>query len=566
MAGGLDALALVSDWSALVRTVLTARLAVATATMLAAVGCAGGMRHARTDAPTNVVLIIADSLRHDRLRIHNPATGVPTPNIESLAARGTTFTNAWSVTPWTAPSVVSIFTGLYPPSHGVVLRDDTTPRSLPTIATLLRDRGYTIGNFAFFSTVSYFANLGLPDAAVGLGHEQVGEAFARWAPADRPFFAWVHLIEAHLPYGATGYYSDAPRQKGSSGFERAQLRAEVAVGSVEFVEGDQERLRTLYDRDVVEVDRQVGLVLAALRKRNLEDRTIVVFVADHGEELLEHGWIGHASTALEAKLVPEILHVPLILAGPGVPAGRRIDALAQHVDLLPTLCQLLRAKTPRPTDGVPLLPARSRARRSLLYFDTSLAGNLTPDERRGERLQGISDGRTLLAAHSGLGPGERITSTDLTGRFNPLPSPQLERALRRWQKRQATQRLRLLARAPQRPAPDTRLADGFVESITVLAPIAQQSLYWAETGGIIELRWRGASQDAFVQYEVGSGLVKVRGMLAVERETLRFGPFPAGFWNDLATHNPFRFRVLDPTNQARSAWATFMLHPHTATQ
>lgn len=508
-----------------------------------------------------MVVIIADSLRADRLRPFH-AGGVPVPALERLARQGTLFRNAWAAAPWTAPSVVSIFTGLYPPSHGVVFRDDTTSETLPTLPRLLAARGYRLGNFAFFSGVSYFRNLGFPEPEPGVGHESMGASFSRWAAGAEPFCAWVHLLETHLPYGATGYSAAQVQVHGSSGLEAAQLHAEVPVGSVTFAPGDAEKLRALYDQDVTSMDVAVGEVMAALEGTGRAERTIVVFVADHGEELLDHGWVGHASTALEAKLVPEILHVPLIVAGPGVPRGNVTDALARQVDILPTLCRLTGVKAPRPLDGASLLPP-GRSARGFAFFDSAAGGNLTPVSRRGERLQGVTDGRWLLVVRSGQGTSE-VTFGPLRGSSDHAmagPKDRLARELARWQKRQSEQRLTVLSRsAPTRLPPEAELA-AFAPGIAVRTPASGASLAHAAAGGQIVLEWEGPGTQFAVQYEVGSGATRVRGAFVVETRRVVFGPFPDGFWNDLAGHSPFRFRVVSVRARTRSDWVEFRLVP-----
>jgi arylsulfatase A-like enzyme len=233
----------------------------------------------------NVLLLSADSLRTDRLALWNPA-GVATPNLEALAARGALYRNSYAVTPWTAPSMVSVFTGLYPPSHGVVFRDDTTPPQLPTLARILDEAGYRIGNFTFFSEISYFRGLGLgPPPPQLLQHGREPQAFGEWlaeGEPERPFFAWIHLLDTHLPYGASGYSATEVRIPGSSGLERSQLQATVPVGSAEFVAGDRAKIQELYDQDVERLDQAVGEVLSILHREQLEEHTIVIFVADHG--------------------------------------------------------------------------------------------------------------------------------------------------------------------------------------------------------------------------------------------------------------------------------------------
>src|SRR5664279_4882551 len=314
------------------------------AAILAALGAACATVPRGADRPPNILLITADSLRADRI----DWSGGRTPALAALARRGTRFTRAYTVTPWTAPSLVSIFTGLYPPTHGVENRDDSTPKTLPTLPRLLGARGFTLRNYGFFTAVSYYRNLGLPEQAV-TGAEIVGaQALAEWLPsAPEPYFAWIPFVEPHLPFGA-GYA---------------------------FAPGDREKLVALYDADVERMDAEIGRVLAALEKRSPASRTLVCFTADHGEELLDHGWVGHASTSGEAKLVEEVLHIPLVLAGPGVPAGGVVASLAQNVDVAPSLLELAGLPRPKSMQGVSLVKALAGGSpRKRLFFSTSVGG------------------------------------------------------------------------------------------------------------------------------------------------------------------------------------------------
>lgn len=544
--------------------------------LLLVAGCQGGCR---TEAPdANVLLITVDSLRVDRLRPWNEEA-VPVPALEGLAERGVLYRNTWATAPWTAPAVVSVFTGLYPTSHGVAYRDDTTPPGLPSLPRLLADT-HRLGNLSFFSGLSYFRNLGLPEPEPGLGHHAPAESFRRFldregdaGDGDRPFFAWIHLLEPHLPYGATGYRATEVRVPGSSGLETAQLRAELPVGSAEFAPGDRRHLLELYDRDVAAMDEQLGEILAALEERGLTENTLVMLVADHGEELLEHGWVGHASTAIEAKLVPEILRVPMVLAGPGVEPHRVVDDLTQPVDLFPVLLGLLGRTVPEPTDGVlpePFRPLWSRlwkGPRETAFFDTSAGGNLTPVERRGERIQGATGGECLTVLHHRPGePPERSEQPLVDDGCADGRPDALERRLERWRESQSEQRLALLTGEGTPPSEEE--VSGYEEALAVTVPADGATLGWEETGGQIRLGWQAgdeeptgrASDDApeyWIEYRVGEGALSTRGSFRVEQRRLSFGPFPRGFWNDLARHSPFRFRVLEPATERRSPWTAF---------
>jgi hypothetical protein len=309
------------------------------------------------------------------------------------------------------------------------------------------------------------------------------------------------------------------------------------------------------------MDVVIGKIVRVLRQNDLLDTTYIVFVADHGEELLEHGWIGHASTAIEAKLVPEILHIPLIISGPGLPRGVTTSTLVQQVDLLPTLCHLLGVAAPPSLDGAAVrFTGRSAlGSRSLAYFDSSAGGNLTPPERRTERLQGVTDGRCLHAVHRTREGASPSVAPVGAATCTPADERALAGALRDWQKQQADRRLEVLADAGERRAPDPADAAGYDEVISILEPAPDTALGWREAAGQIVLAWEGAAGDAWIEYRVGSAPGTVDGVFHADAEPMVFGPFPEAFWNDLARHNPYRFRILVPARNARSAWRTFTL-------
>ena len=502
--------------------------------------------------PTNVLLITADSLRPDRLDLADPARF---PALARLAREGTTFRNAWTVSPWTAPALVSIFTGLHPSTHGVEVRDDTTPVALPTLPRLLATRGVSIANFGFFAGASYYRNLGLPEASLKAGEEAPAAAFRAWlTSAPRPFFAWIHAIEPHLPYGASGYAAAEAAECGSTGLEAVQrLGAVPWADGYRFDAGDRDRLLDLYDADLFRLDAAVGELLAALDVAGLADSTLVLFTADHGEELLEHGFVGHASTSGDARLTPELLRIPWLLRGPGVPAGRLVDSLVQNVDVTPTLLDLLGVPIPSGTQGLSAVPLLSRERKSrrLAFFSTSIGGHRTPVERRSERLFGVTDGRRLHV--------ERAASPSPAG-FVDSAAAELAPELDRFRREQAKARLALLEKYPGETRPTEAQVATFEESLAVSIPSDRAELRFDETGGAIRLSWESAAGDVWIEYDVGT-VLPLRGAFHVTGDEARFGPFPAAYWNDLASHSPFRFRVLDRKTLRRSAWRTFTLRP-----
>lgn len=295
--------------------------AVAGAVVLGFVGC-GRAPATRSAAGFNLLLVTLDTVRAD----HVGAWGYrasETPNLDRLAAEGVRFAEAETPVPLTLPSHATILSGLLPPEHG--LRNNgfgRFPQAPATLATDLAAAGYRTGAFiaAFVLDHRYgldrgFANYDddIPrDAVAGLDARRPGRLVVdralEWIDrgGSKPFFAWVHLYDAHAPYASPEPFA-------------TRFAA------------------TPYDGGIAEDDAQLGRLLADLDRRGLAARTVVAVVGDHGEELGEHGELTHGLLLYEPSL-----HVPLIVRAPGVlPAGSVVGTPVSLVDLGPTLAGLL---------------------------------------------------------------------------------------------------------------------------------------------------------------------------------------------------------------------------------
>ena len=283
-----------------------------------------------------IILISVDTLRAD----HLPAYGykdVETPAIDALAADALVFDQAWAHSPQTMPSHTSIFTGLLPFEHGVrdnmgfILKPGT-----PTLASRLRDRGFATGGFVSAYVLRNEVGIGqgfdtyddkLPSASpeVQIGDVQrdgavtVNAALTWLATQSSPrFFLFLHLYEPHTPY--------TPPDR----FKRFKP----------------------YDGEIAYADELVGRLLAALKARRLYDNALIIFLSDHGEGLGDHGEMEHG-----LFLYRETMHVPLVIKLPrSRQAGRRVATPVQHIDLLPTILDLVRAPRVANTRGRSLAP------------------------------------------------------------------------------------------------------------------------------------------------------------------------------------------------------------------
>jgi len=333
----------------------------------------------RKEPAFNLVVISIDTLRADALGFAGGRADV-SPNIDALAARSVVFEQAITQAPWTLPAHASLLTSLYPSQLNLGRFGETLPispsaRRLPEV---LQKAGYQ--TFAFVAGGFLLQELGFAQGfddyeSPVLEMPQVASKFiARLdqLEADRPFFAFLHTYDVHK-YKP----SDEDRQRFVSVRDSkiAELPprrvAEILQdnNSLDVVKsyGERERkhVRELYDGSIHSVDREIGRILAGLRERGLDDRTIIVITSDHGEEFWEHGRTGHGY-----NLNDENLRVPLIVHDPSI-APRRISSQVRLIDVAPTLTTRLGLPTPPSWNGVDLRPLIDGATRDLPAFAES---------------------------------------------------------------------------------------------------------------------------------------------------------------------------------------------------
>ena len=330
--------------------------------LLLASACArspGGLAPPGSLRGANVLLVTVDTLRRDRVGAFGNRNGL-TPNIDRLAAHGVRYTQAFSPAPLTLPAHASILTGLLPRRHGI--HNNTSFRldeRVPTLAGLLEAGGYRTGAFvgAFVLDGRFGLNRGfdeyndrLPRGDRTTFHfaerraEEVVALAGDWVSARAaeaaPWFAWVHLFDPHAPY-------DAP--------------AEYRTG------------RAPYDAEVAYTDAMLGRLFARLDAARAREKTLIVLTADHGESLGEHGETTHGLFAYDATI-----SVPLMLSAPSI-APRAIGTPVSHVDLAPTILDLVGIAAPAPLDGQSLARAVS-ADRPIFFeaLDASLTHGWAP--------------------------------------------------------------------------------------------------------------------------------------------------------------------------------------------
>ena len=394
------------------RCVLFASLGVACGVLFG--GPANGQETQAESDRLNVLLLTVDCLRPDHLSLHGYAR--PTsPNLDAFARDAWVFENAFATSSWTSPGVVSMLTGYYPPVHAQNAKHSYYDEGLSSALRALVEAGYV--TYGTGARGPNYGGIGLQVKAVPRGDFEV---FVRARAAERanaqeprPFFAWLHTREPHLPYRPTPanagrFAEDVPDSPGVAAVrEHHFILRDPTVdvpyehpGAVRFQPGDAEAIRALYDETVRDADDHLGRTFRALSETGLLEQTIVIVSADHGEELLEHGWIGHASTGYDGKLTDELVRIPLIVRVPGLGGGRS-DALVQGVDLMPSLLEWLglAGSFDPPLQGVswvPLTDGRRRWVREHVFMQTTRKGWTTPLDEMPKRVTAVRDSTRKL--------------------------------------------------------------------------------------------------------------------------------------------------------------------------
>ncbi|MEM9558199.1 MAG: sulfatase [Acidobacteriota bacterium] len=316
-----------------------------------------------------VVLITLDTTRRDVFSFYHDETDdvpsshtqvsnhtlqpAPTPHLDALAATSTVYERAYTTSPWTLPSHASMFTGLYPTKHGAGVSTDILESEHRTLAERLGGAGYFTAGVAGgvlasfrFGVARGFDLFVSPRGFERPGHEVADlglEVIERHG--DAPFFLFLNFFDPHFPYvppdvdrEALGIAPDAAAalpplwRRAAEGDGNAFQK--IVDRAVEPSAEGEALLEALYRAEVASMDRQIGRVLDALRARDLFDRALIVVLADHGELFGEDGYFSHSN-----RLDTELIEIPMLVKLPDQTQGRRVDALASAVDVLPTVLE-----------------------------------------------------------------------------------------------------------------------------------------------------------------------------------------------------------------------------------
>lgn len=323
---------------------------------------------ARRDASKpNLILVSIDTLRADHLGCYG--YGRPTsPTLDAFASEGLLFEDVSTTSPWTLPAHASLLTGLYPRRHGLKSFDETLPGELAYLPELLHNEGYAVSGVV--NTHCLHERIGYSRGFDSYLYEKekldlaaptaVTERALEWLRRNwrGPFFLFLHYYDVHSDYRSLPRYEmefvRPYRGKLNGTTSQLLLARKFAIrnGVIPLDGADARHLIDLYDAGIRQLDSGIARLLWFLEEKGILEDSLIAITGDHGEEFLEHGNVLHGRTYFE-----EVLRVPLLLRGPGVPRGKRVDAMASLVDVMPTLLSLLDVPVPARLNGIDLSPA-----------------------------------------------------------------------------------------------------------------------------------------------------------------------------------------------------------------
>ena len=329
------------------------------------------------ERPRAVILFLVDALRRDHLDAYGYERSTA-PVLKGLAEEGVLFADNISQGSWTKVSVPSMLTSLYPTTHGIVDTPDRLVSSVTTMSEAFREAGYATFQT---SSVPFSGRLSNLHQGVDVLHERASiedldhsrsktartfvDRFLEWLDDhhDIPFFAVVHVFDPHSPFEPYPPYDTLwATSEGAAEHERGMELWQGRIDDlpsqeqIDSTDVDQELFiqheHDWYDGSIRGMDAELGRLMERLEELGLADKTLFAFIADHGEEFLEHGYSFHGTT-----VYGDMMNVPLIMWWPGVlPAGTVVEQTTESVDMMPTMLELAGITPPEEAQGQSLIP------------------------------------------------------------------------------------------------------------------------------------------------------------------------------------------------------------------
>jgi arylsulfatase len=336
----------------------------------------------QTKKSVNVILITVDTLRADHLGAYGYQRAT-SPHVDAFARESLLFRRAYSQSSETNPSLSSLMTSYYPHETKVLRIFHQLPPGVLTLAEILKAEGYRTGavvsNFTLRHGAGFEQGFDTYDDQMEdwgsknwEGYDRVGPktttAAQAWLRSNHAtkFFLWIHYMDPHSPYTPPAPYSKMFVDYPGDGAKSIPFNKDVTgMGGIppDARLGDHADPRyyisqySQYDGEIAFFDHWFGELLKTIRELNLFENTLILFTADHGEAMGEHNYyFAHLESLYEG-----LIHVPLLMRVPGPSsAGREITYPVAHIDLLPTILDVLSIQHPRTFRGQNLLTPNDR--------------------------------------------------------------------------------------------------------------------------------------------------------------------------------------------------------------
>jgi len=382
----------------------------------------------------NIFMIVSDAMRQDVLGCYGGET--KTPNIDWLAAHGVLFKNSYSTSPWTVPSSVGIFTGNNPTTYpfkpfGEFSVRINVPDSDLLLSEVLHSLGYQTkmmienpnaklhNNLQGFEHISFDKSRHFDTSFTLEQKKAISSVIGEKIQAGltyKPVYVWINQIlslkgndrffylhwflDPHSPYVPPPDFAvKVDSQKLS---KPLQVYREVLTAGGHYSAYEKAYNKKLYLAEVASVDKRIGMIIDGLRQKDLLSKTYIILTADHGEQFGEHGQTGHGGFGKGANFYETLLRVPLIISGPGIAEGRKVDAPVSLLGLMPTIKDMLGVSYPDTMQGksfAPLVYGKNAPPPTHIYFSNVVKDK--PVQRDalledGYKLIGRSDGNYEL--------------------------------------------------------------------------------------------------------------------------------------------------------------------------
>jgi arylsulfatase A-like enzyme len=363
--------------------------------------------------PKNIVYILIDTQRADSFEpFGGEGSAAQTPTFDALTKDSIVFSRAFNQENWTKPSVATILSGLYPVTHDTSGEEETVPDAVEMLAERLNDNGLTTGafiangyisrDFGFNQGWDYYTNF-LREGKNGQAKNVYRNAID-WVEKnhDKPFFLYVQTIDPHVPWNIPDEYKKLyydGKYTGRIGPTMGGAEQKKLSGNPKMTEDDYKWVNALYNGEVSYQDKHMGKLVDKLKDLGVFDDTLFIISNDHGEELNDHGEMGHRHT-----LYNELLRSPLLMRYPDrLPPGQQYDDIVELVDMAPTILDLMGFAPSEVHEGISLVPlieghTLQRPRYTIAEYEyNSRYGPLDIDEEdRGSHERSVIVGRWKL--------------------------------------------------------------------------------------------------------------------------------------------------------------------------